>query len=381
MSKKIVRTLFILSLTLLLVAVGIFGYYSGYNYVTAQNERLNSLSRQIELEGKSPITEGTRDSIEIYIPRNSDMDDITDILSEAGLVNNKIAFKILSKINGFDGNFRSGTHYLLDNMSYDEMMLILTSKPDPITITFPEGLSYSQVKERMKKAGMRFDEDILDEMMKRPNLFIDYDFMQEIPFYPERDWMMQGYLWPDTYQFDVNESEENILRKFFDNTERKLRNGNYYERAEIIGMTLDQAVTPASLVQKEGPMSEMPKIGRVFINRLRQEMPLQSCATINYLREADGLEPVLWVRNSDLERYQDNPYNTYGIAALPPGPINSPGTVALEGVLWPATERSWAGANSYLYFVAKGDGYNDFSKTYEEHQEKTAKYSGAQQTN
>jgi len=222
LSKKIVRTLFILSLTLLLVAVGIFGYYSGYNYVTAQNERLNSLSRQIELEGKSPITEGTRDSIEIYIPRNSDMDDITDILSEAGLVNNKIAFKILSKINGFDGNFRSGTHYLLDNMSYDEMMLILTSKPDPITITFPEGLSYSQVKERMKKAGMRFDEDILDEMMKRPNLFIDYDFMQEIPFYPERDWMMQGYLWPDTYQFDVNESEENILRKFFDNTERKL---------------------------------------------------------------------------------------------------------------------------------------------------------------
>ncbi len=381
MSKKIGRTLFILSLILLLVAIGIFGYYTGYNYVTAQNERLNSLNSLIELEGKSPISEDTQGSIEIHIPRNSDMDDITDILLDAGLINNKVAFKVLSKINGFDGNYRSGTHYLLDEMSYDEIMLLLTSKPDPVTITFPEGLTYSQVKDRMKKAGMRFDENIMDEMMKRPNLFVDYEFMQEIPSYPDREWIMQGYLWPDTYQFDVNESEENILRKFFDNTELKLRNGNYYERAEIIGITLDQAMTLASVVQKEGPMSEMPKIGRIFLNRLKLEMPLQSCATINYLREADGLKPVLWVSNSDLERYKDNPYNTYNIAALPPGPINSPGTVALEGVLWPATERSWPGANSYLYFVATGDGYNDFSKTYEEHQEKSEKYSTAQKSN
>ena len=81
-----------------------------------------------------------------------------------------------------------------------------------------------------------------------------------------------------------------------------------------------------------------------------------------------------WVTNEDLDRYSDNPYNTYSISALPPGPINSPGTVALEGVLWPATERSWPGANSYLYFVAKGDGTNDFSETYEEHQEKVEQY-------
>lgn len=381
MSKKIGRTLFILGLILLLVAVSIFGHYTGYNYVTAQNERLNSLNQQIELEGRSPINENTRGSVEIHIPRNSNMDDITEILYDEGLINNKIAFKVLSRINGFDGNYRSGTHYLLDEMSYDEMMLILTSKPDPVTITFPEGLTYRQMKERMKAAGMRFDENIMDEMMRRPNLFIDYDFMQAIPNYPNRDWMMQGYLWPDTYQFDVNESEENILRKFFDNTERKLLTGDYYERAESMGLTLDQAMTLASLVQKEGPMSEMPKIGRVFLNRLRQEMPLQSCATINYLREADGMAPILWVRNADLERYKDNPYNTYNISSLPPGPINSPGTVALEGVLWPATERSWPGANSYLYFVAKGDGTNDFSKTFEEHQEKAEKYSAAQQQN
>lgn len=374
MSRKISRTIIILALILTLVAVGVFGYFTGYNYVTAQNERLNKLNRLLEEEGKSPITEFTPGAVEIYIPRNSDLDDITDILLVNNLIKNKFAFKMLSKINGFDGKYRSGTHYLVPEMSYDEMMLILTSKPKPVQITFPEGLTYSEVKKRMRKAGLRFNEDIMDEMMRRPNLFIDYDFIQEIHSDRDRKWLMQGYLWPDTYEFDINESEESILRKFFDNTESKLRTGNYSERAAKIGLSLDQAITLASLVQKEGPIAEMPKIGRVFLNRLKLDMPLQSCATINYLRVEDGLKPILWVTNEDLDRYSDNPYNTYSISALPPGPINSPGTVALEGVLWPATERSWPGANSYLYFVAKGDGTNDFSETYEEHQEKVEQY-------
>ncbi|HHV42100.1 MAG TPA: endolytic transglycosylase MltG [Clostridiaceae bacterium] len=374
MSRKISKTIIILGLILIIIAVGIFGYYTGYNFVTAQNERLYNLSRVIDAEGKSPVTDSTPNSIEIYVPRNSDTDDITDILLENGLIKNKFAFKVISKFNGFDGNYRSGTHYLLPDMSYDEMMLVLTRRPKPVKITFPEGLTYSEVKERLRKAGLRFNEDILDEMMRRPNLFVDYDFIQEIQYDPNREWLMQGYLWPDTYEFDINESEESILRKFFNNTEAKLKSGNYHERVEKIGLSLDQAITLASLVQKEGPMSEMPKIGRVFLNRLKQEMPLQSCATINYLRIEDNLKPVLWVTNDDLTRYQDNPYNTYDIDALPPGPINSPGTVALEGVLWPATERSWKGANSYLYFVAKGDGTNDFSKTLKEHQKKVEKY-------
>lgn len=366
--------MFILALIVALVALAVFGYYTGYNYVTAQNARLNNLALLIDREGKSPINEDTKDAVEIYIPRNADMDEITKILADNNLIKNSFAFKMLSKINGFDGNYHSGTYYLLKEMSYDEMMLVLTSKPDPVLVTFPEGLSYQEVKERMRKAGMRFDENILDEMMRRPNLFVDYDFIQEIEYHPQREWMMQGYLWPDTYQFDINESEENILRRFFDNTERKLKNGNYYQRAEKIGIKLDQAIILASLVQKEGPMAEMPKIGRVFLNRLQLGMPLQSCATINYLRLSEGLKPVLWVKNEDLIRYRDNPYNTYNISALPPGAINSPGTVALEGVLWPASERSWEGASSYLYFVAKGDGSNDFSKTLEEHQAKVEQY-------
>ena len=111
------------------------------------------------------------------------------------------------------------------------------------------------------------------------------------------------------------------------------------------------------------------------MNRIEREMPLQSCATVNYLRSEEGREPQLWILNSDIERYKDSGYNTYRHGGLPPGPINSPGTVAIEGVLWPATERTWSGANAFLYFCAKGDGTNDFSKTLEEHDAKVARYS------
>ena len=93
MSRKISRTIIILALILTLVAVGVFGYFTGYNYVTAQNERLNKLNRLLEEEGKSPITESTPGAVEIYIPRNSDLDDITDIL----LVNNLIKTNLLSR--------------------------------------------------------------------------------------------------------------------------------------------------------------------------------------------------------------------------------------------------------------------------------------------
>lgn len=211
--------------------------------------------------------------------------------------------------------------------------------------------------------------------MNQPSLFMDFSFVRQIETKPGREWLLQGYLWPDTYRFDINATEQQIIRTFLSNTEYRLRQGNYLERATKIGMSLDEVLTLASIVQQEGPIVEMPKIARVFINRLDQGMPLQSCATINYLRKEEGKDARLWIFHDDIERYVNNLYNTYSYSGLPPGPINSPGLVAIEGVLWPATDRTWPGAGQYLFFCARGDGSNDFSKTSAEHEAKVAHYS------
>jgi UPF0755 protein len=377
-SARLRRTLFVLIVIILLIGATIFGYFTGFSFVENQNMRLGNLAALMAYHDSSPITAETPTAVEVYIPRESDTGDIAKILRQSGLIGSEFAFLMLSKFNGYDGNYRSGTHYLLPEMSYDEMMLVLTYQPKPVTITFPEGLTYLQVKQRLLDAGMRFNGDILDEMMRRPGLFPEYSFISEIDMSDQREWALQGYLWPDTYQFDVNMTEEQIVRTFLRNTEAKLEQNGYIERARAQEMRLDQVITLASIVQTEGPDEEMARIGRVFLNRIREGMPLQSCATINYLRLELGEEPVLWVKNDDLVRFANNAYNTYRDGSgLPPGPINSPGMSAIEGVLWPATERTWANAGYYYYFVARGDGTNDFSQTYEEHEEK-AQYYAAQ---
>ncbi|HPY63090.1 MAG TPA: endolytic transglycosylase MltG [Bacillota bacterium] len=375
MPRRLSKPIIILLLIIVLMAAALVGFNFGYQYVRDQDKRLDSLKQQFDEHGSAPFNKDTPNAVEVYVRQQFDTKDIAEMLKAEGLIDNTLAFEILSKFNGFDGQYRYGTHYLLPDMSYDEIMVVLTNEPDPVTVTFIEGMTYNQMKKQMLDAGMRFNPDLLDAMVRRPYLFTDYSFVPQIETKPGREWMLQGYLWPDTYQFDINATEQQILKIILNNTERHLRFGGYYERAKKLNMTIDEVMTLASIVQMEGGIVEMPKIAKVFQNRLEREMPLQSCATINYLRLEDGLKPVLWVLNDDLNKYRGNAYNTYSLDGLPAGPINSPGTIAIEAVLWPATERTWPGADKYLYFVATGQGTSDFSKTYEEHAQKAERYS------
>ncbi|NLC39401.1 MAG: endolytic transglycosylase MltG [Clostridiaceae bacterium] len=374
MPRKVRKTLLFLGVIVLLIVAVLVGFFLGFRYVNEQNQRLDAMSESFDREGKSPITADTKGAVEIYIAQQSNTDDIADVLKKAGLIKNTFAYKLISKFNGFDGQYQYGTHYLLPDMSYDEMMLILTRQPKQISLTFYEGMTYEQMRDVMIEAGMRFSPELMDAMVMRPSLFTDYSFISGIEERPGREWLLQGYLWPDTYLFDINSTEQQILRIFLNNTEAKIAEGKYYERAKEQGITLDDAIILASIVQVDGTISEMNKIARVFINRMDADMALEAEPTVNYLRVRDGKEPKLWMSADELREYAGNPYNTYYFNGLPPGPINSPGVVAIEAVLWPATERTWPGAERYLFFTATGEGTTDFSFTYEEHAEKTAKY-------
>lgn len=377
MTRNVTKSIVVLIVILLISSFVVAGFITGYRYVRKQDERFANLRSRFDEHGFSPITKDTPNAVEVYIPQQADSEIIGEILIDKGLISNLLAFKLISKFNGFDGEYKYGTHYLVPGLSYDEIMVLLTNQPEPVTVTIYEGMTYLDIKMKLLDAGMRFNPELLDMMMDQPSLFMDFSFIRQIEAKPGREWLLQGYLWPDTYRFDINATEQQIIRTFLSNTEYRLRQGDYLDRAAKIGMTMDEVLTLASVVQQEGPIVEMPKIARVFMNRLEQGMPLQSCATINYLRKEEGKSARLWIFHDDIDRYSDSLYNTYSHAGLPPGPINSPGLVAIEGVLWPATDRTWSGAGQYFFFCARGDGTNDFSKTAAEHDAKVAQYSAA----
>jgi UPF0755 protein len=355
----------------LLLVIAAIGFYFGMTYVISQNERFDQLDATFKnqsAESALLIDKNTKGAIEVYIPHAADTATIASILQKRKVIHNPIAFIILSKFNGFDGAYLAGTHYVTASMSYDEIMYILTQKPIAVRVTFPEGLTYREVKQRLKDAGVSFDEDRLDSLMRNPQLFLDYPFVAAINARPGRDWLLQGYLYPDTYEFDMNTDEETIILTFLNNAQSKIPQ-QYYDQARKRGMTLDEAITLASIVQIETTLpEEMRTIAGVFVNRLEKGMPLGTDATINYLRKENGQDPKLWLTQTDIDQF-DSPYNSYTNTGLPPGPICSPGDLAIRAALWPESHK-------YYYFVARGDGSgsSDFSQKLEEHNAKVAKY-------
>jgi UPF0755 protein len=294
------------------------------------------------------------------------------LLAKENIIENTFLFTLLSKFNGFDGTYIAGTHFVTRSMSYDEIMYVLSQSPQSVRVTFPEGLTYKEVKQRLLDAGVNFDETVMDNMVRNPQIFLDYNFVTEIEIKDQRDWLLQGYLYPDTYEFDVNTDEETILRTFLNNTERKLAD-EYYARAAKVGLSMDQVITLASIIQNECTKTEeMRTVSGVFWNRLKRGsksdvwFPLESCATVNYLRKEAGLDAVLWVTEND--QTFDSLYNTYNYEGLPPGPICSPGEDAIRAALWPEN-------NKFYYFCATGDGSNIFASTLAEQEKNIRKYS------
>ena len=368
--KKLRIALRVLIVLVLLFAFAVAGAIFGYNYVISQEERFDALQEQID-NGTLVIDKNTEGAVVLVVEMGDSTGDIADKLLEMGLINNTFVFSLMSKVNGFDGAYVAGTHYLIPGLSYDEIMYFLTLEPSQVTVTIPEGTTYVELKAILHEAGLNFDDAEFDECMNSPDLFVDYDFISSIEIDPDRDYILAGYLYPDTYKFDVNASPETIIRKFLNNMENKLYD-EYYARAEQIGMSMDEVITLASIIQQEsGKVSDMMYISAVFHNRLNSDDEsmrfLGSSATINYLVELQGGTPSLL--HTEAETSIDSPYNTYTNPGLPPGPICMPGLDAISAALYPEPNCG------YMYFCATGDGGTAFAVTLAEHEENVATYS------
>lgn len=369
LSKKIWVALRILVILLLLFGFAVLGVFGGFNYVISQDTRFANLKKELAA-GKYNVKADTPGAITLVVESGDSTSDIADKLLEKGLITNKLVFSLMSKINGFDGAYVAGTHYLLKSYSYDELMFFLTLESATVAVTIPEGSTYYQVKKILHKAGLTFNDAEFDQCMNSPDMFVDYDFISKIEINEERDYILAGYLYPDTYMFDVNAKPETIIRKFLNNMRGKLYE-EYYTRAKALKMSMDQIITLASIIQMEtGKPLDMMYVSAVFHNRLKSKdkslRKFGSSATVNYLIELRGEKSTLL--HTDEQLKIDSPYNTYTHEGLPPGPICMPGIDAISAALYPEP------GCGYLYFCATGDGGTAFATTLKQHNKNVAKY-------
>lgn len=278
--------------------------------------------------------------------------DVLEGLYRRGVLRAPWALRLWARVTGVDRAVRWG-EYLIETPATPLAVLATLTGPgrSPAPITLPEGLTVREVVARLAAAGFGSEDSFLC-------LLEDPVFLASEDLPPAG---AEGYLFPDTYAFPLAMPQERILRAMTRRF-REVVGTTVERRAADLGLSLQQAVILASLVEEETARPEERRlVAAVFWNRLRRGMPLQSDPTVLYGR-APGDRTIT---RADLAR--PTPYNTYAIGGLPPTPIANPGRESLLAAVDPAPV-------DYLYFVARGDGSHVFSSTLGAHNAAVAAY-------
>lgn len=291
------------------------------------------------------IEEGSR---HIEVAEGDGTSSVAQMLHDEGIIKYPLLFKIQSKIGGYDGNFQPGAATVEDGMSYNQILdLIITPSREATKITIPEGYEVKQIAQKLDEEGIVAWQDFYAAL--NPEDY-DYPFLQNLP---QRDGVMEGYLFPATYEIPKGMSAHDIIDLMLSAFDSQFK-AEYYDRAAELGMTVDEIITMASIVEREAGDGEMAKVAGVFYNRRNAGMKFQSCATVQYI--LGERKPVLSIADTQI----DSPYNTYIYPGFPIGPICNPGIESIQAALYPE-------ATDAYYFVLGKDGTHVFSNTYEEH--------------
>lgn len=362
--NKVARNIVLTVLLIVLIGVGVTGFV-GYNYFSS---------------ALKPIDANSTEYVTVEIPAGSSSKEIGEILEKNGLIKNAQVFNLYSKIRSY-GNYQSGYYNLQKSMDLDSIAKQLqeggTETPQPPVlgkITIPEGYTLEQIAETVtanaavtskKNAKTPFNkEDFLNKVQ-------DEDFIakmlakypQLLATLPGKDsgvkYRLEGYLFPATYEYGKETTVEELIDQMLAAMNTNL--SQYYSIIESKNLTVNEVLTLASLVEKEGSTDQDRKdIASVFYNRLNQAMPLQSNIALLYAQGKLGKKTTL-KEDAEIDTNIDSPYNVYKNQGLMPGPVDSPSLSALEATINPSK-------TDYLYFVANVEtGVVYFANTYEEH--------------
>lgn len=290
------------------------------------------------------------------------LQELSEYLGEEGIITYPSMFRLYVGLKD-DGEItlKKGTYMISPSFNYDKILNALNPAPvrKEVTITFKEGMTVDDIIDLFVEKGIgtrKGFEDVIE------NYDFDYWFLKDLETTEDRYYRLEGYLYPDTYRFYSDSSEEAALTKMLDNFKKKVPK-SYQTQCEEMGFTMDQMIIIASLIESECTwVSDFEYVSAVFHNRLKSESfngRLDSDATIQYiLRHTTGARKE---KLEDADLQIDSPYNTRLKEGLPPGPICNPSLNALTAAIYPNENCD------YYYFVAQANGYNLYAKTYQEH--------------
>lgn len=338
--KVIAKVAVAIAILLVVIFAGQTAFNLGFN-LTNHNEK--EIARDIAVD----------------IPSGASSKHIAEILEDKGVIGSALMFRINSRMKGFDNKFKFGSYIMNSGMSEEEIMKILMTdgaKAKQVIITIPEGYSVYQIAKLLDTKGICKEQAFLDAANKTDYA---YEFLKDLPSREEDNIALEGYLFPDTYYLSEDATAEQVVEKLLARF-NEIFSAKYYAKAKDLGLTIDQAVTIASIIEREAKIpKERPLMSSVIYNRLNIDMRLQMCSTILYAQGRVG-EPVKRLLFEDLE--VESPYNTYKNIGLPVGPISNPGKAAIDAALYPPK-------TDYFYFtlINEETGEHHFSKTLSEH--------------
>ena len=361
--NRFVRFLLTLFWALVLVAASLFLSYF-------------ALSSASDLLGINQVDQ----QVEIVIPEEAkgSMSKVSKILYDAGVIDQPLTFQLYAKLRHMDGSdrgegkatrqFLPGTYVVNSRWGYDNLMNYLSyerteeSELDIVTVTFSEGMSAAQIADKLEENRVCSAEDFLEAL----DGDYDYAFLERIPE-DERFRRLEGYLFPDTYEFFVDMKPENVVKKFLSNYANRVDDQLLLSMKDLpngLG-ELDNLMTLASIIQKEaGSYEEMCRVSAVFHNRLDNSADypyLQSDATTNYIK--DSIRPFLNVERPELY----DAYDSYKCVGLPIGPICNPGLDAIRAAINPDPDID------AFFFVSDDAGTYYYARTLAEHNANIAK--------
>ncbi len=314
--------------------------------------------------------------------------DIAEQLHLQHVIDHQKIFTLYARLRHKDNqNFTAGTATVTPEMGYDALLKLFVPQPEPrkeIAVAVPEGYTVDDIISLFVSKGIGTREAFEYVINEYPLSTEDYWFLEGVDCSHGRIYRLEGYLYPDTYFFydsypdkedDIpgtagakavifkmlNEFNKNFKKSYF--TKYKTYIAKHYPDAPE--MTLDQIITLASILEKEGLAAERFAISAVFYNRLSNpayegiEGKLESNATVQYALKHDGYDISL--EFGEFEKNYPSPYNSYLYAGLPPGPIVSPTIDSINAALYPLANCP------YYFFVATDSGYSFFAQTLAEH--------------
>ena len=288
-------------------------------------------------------------AVNVVVPPNTPSARIGKILHAKGIIGNPTLFRYYAQYKG-KGGFEAGRYQFHLRDSFDTALAVLTkgpSVPDEQKLTIPEGFRETQIAARVQEK--------LPGRTAEKFLAATKAGTVRSEFQPPDSTELEGFLFPETYTFALEDSEAAIVARMVETFDQVGAKVGLADSVAKVGLSPYDTLILASLVEREAKHDEdRPKIARVIYNRIKKGMPLQIDATIVY-----ALGGVTQVLDADLKL--DSPYNTYTRKGLPPTPIASPGKASLEAALNPEV-------GDWLYYVVTTpDGYHSFATTFKEH--------------